>query len=153
MHDASITTDQWLQFVRRHGRSSSPRTGLIAIRDRRGMIHALFSYRIDSDLRVRKRLSISDLIVAHLAGSQIDDAVADVIADVARQYGCQAVTIERPFVTSDMGEAWDARPPRRCAAPAGGSIDTICLDLDQSRNLELLYDPSAMSTSDLGEMS
>ncbi|AUC98876.1 MULTISPECIES: hypothetical protein [Bradyrhizobium] len=102
MHDASITTDQWLQFVRRHGRSSSPRTGLIAIRDRRGVIHALFSYRIDSDLRVRKRLSISDLIVAHLAGSQIDDAVADVIADVARQYGCQAVTIERPFVTSDM---------------------------------------------------
>src|SRR5262249_45260835 len=98
MHDASITTGQWLHFVRRHSRGSSPRTGLTAIRDRRGVIHALFSYRIDNDLRVRKRLSISDLIVAHLAGSQIDDAVARVIADVARQFGCQIVTIERPFL-------------------------------------------------------
>ena len=97
MHDASITTGQWRQFVRRHSRSS-PRTGLTAIRDRRGVIHALFSYRIDNDLRVRKRLSISDLIVAHLAGSQIDDAVARVIGDVAQQFGCQTVTIERPFV-------------------------------------------------------
>ncbi|WP_136626076.1 hypothetical protein [Bradyrhizobium macuxiense] len=98
MHDASITAEQWLQFVRRRCRSRSPRTGLIAIRDRRGVIHALFSYRIDSDLRVRKRLNISDLIVAHLPGSQIDDAVATVVADVSAQFGCQIVTIERPFV-------------------------------------------------------
>ncbi|MGY2848348.1 hypothetical protein ACVIWU_001774 [Bradyrhizobium sp. USDA 4509] len=77
MHDASITTDQWLRFVRRRCRGSSPETGLIAIRDRRGVIHALFSYRIDNDLRVRKRLSIGDLIVAHLPGSRIDDALPD----------------------------------------------------------------------------
>ncbi|MBR1164576.1 hypothetical protein [Bradyrhizobium elkanii] len=99
MHDASITTDQWLRFVRRRCRDSSPDTGLIAIRDRRGVIHALFSYRIDNDLRVRKRLSIGDLIVAHLPGSRIDDAVSNVIAEVSAQYGCQIVTIEQPFVT------------------------------------------------------
>ncbi|WP_050425330.1 hypothetical protein [Bradyrhizobium tropiciagri] len=102
MHDASITTGQWLEFVRRHSRGSSR---LIAIRDRRGVVHALFSYRIDSDLRVRKRLSIGDLIVAHLAGSQIDDAVANVVADVAQQFGCQIVTIERPFVTRRARDA------------------------------------------------
>ncbi|UGY12188.1 hypothetical protein [Bradyrhizobium septentrionale] len=99
MHDASITTEQWLRFVRRRSRSSSPETGLIAIRDRRGVIHAVFSYRIDSDLRVRRRLSISDLIVAHLPGSRIDDAVSSVVADVSAQHGCQIVTIERPFAT------------------------------------------------------
>ena len=32
MHDASITTDQWLLLVRRHGRRFAPRPGLIAIR-------------------------------------------------------------------------------------------------------------------------
>ena len=99
MHDASITTDQWLRFVRRRCRGSSPDTGLIAIRDRRGVIHAVFSYRVDSDLRVRKRLSIGDLIVAHLPGSRIDDAVSNVIAEVSAQYGCQIVTIEQPFAT------------------------------------------------------
>lgn len=104
MHDASITTEQWLRFVRRRSRGSSPETGLIAIRDRRGVIHALFSYRIDNDLRVRKRLSISDLIVAHLPGSRIDEAVSNVIAEVSAQYGCQNVTIEQPFA---------ARYPRR----------------------------------------
>lgn len=98
LHDASITADQWLQFVRQRCRARSPQTGLIAIRDRRGVIHALFSYRIDSDLRIRKRLNISDLIVAHLPGSQIDDAVATVVADVSARFGCQIVTIERPFV-------------------------------------------------------
>ena len=97
MHDASITTDQWLRFVHERCRNGAPQTGLIAIRDRRGVVHAVFSYRIDSDLQIRKRLNIGDLIVAHLPGSQIDDAVATVVADVSAQFGCQIVTIERPF--------------------------------------------------------
>ncbi|WP_375776414.1 hypothetical protein ACE103_32780 [Bradyrhizobium sp. ma5] len=113
MHDASITTEQWLRFVRRRCRGSSPETGLIAIRDRRGVIHALFSYRIDNDLRVRKRLSISDLIVAHLPGSRIDDAVSNVIAEVSAQYGCQNVTIEQPFA---------ARYPRRARCPTAEAL-------------------------------
>ena len=103
MHDASITTEQWRQFVRQ--RCRSPQTGLMAVRDRRGVVHALFSYRIDSDLRVRKRLNISDLIVAHLPGSQIDNAVASVVADISAQFGCQIVTIERPFVRSTAPRA------------------------------------------------
>ncbi|MBR0938648.1 hypothetical protein [Bradyrhizobium jicamae] len=99
MHDASISTEQWLQFVHERCRDGSPQAGLIAIRDCRGVIHAVFSYRIDCDLRVRRRLNIGDLIVAHLPGSQIDNAVATVVADVSAQFGCQTVTIERPFMT------------------------------------------------------
>src|SRR5476651_1162390 len=62
MHDASISLERWLRFVRRRCRTTSGRTGLIAIGDCRGIVHALFSYRVDSDLRVRRRLCIGNLI-------------------------------------------------------------------------------------------
>lgn len=76
LHDASITLQKWLLFARRRCKAASGRSGLIAIRDCRGIIHAVFSYRMDIDLRACKRLCISHLIVAHLPGAGIDDAVA-----------------------------------------------------------------------------
>jgi hypothetical protein len=97
LHDASITPADWLRFVGGCCRSPSGRAGLIAIRDPRGIIHALFSYRVDTDLRIRKRLCIADLMVAHVAGSQIDAAVAAAARDVSAQFGCQMITIEQPF--------------------------------------------------------
>jgi hypothetical protein len=97
LHDASITTDQWLRFVRRRCRTASGRTGLIAIRDCRDIVHALYSYRVDRDLRIRNRLCITDLIVAHLPGSQIDAAIAVSAETISAQFDCQAITIERPF--------------------------------------------------------
>lgn len=97
LHDASITADQWLRFVRRRCRTAAGKAGLIAIRDCRGIVHALFSYRVDRDLRVRKRLCIANLIVAHLPGSQIDAAVAASAELVSAQFDCQTITIEQPF--------------------------------------------------------
>lgn len=103
MHDASITTEQWLSFVRQRCAGES---GLIGIHDRRGIVHALFSYRVDNDLRIRRRLCIGDLIVAQLPGTQIDSAIATAAADVSARFGCQSITIERPFPTMS------AAPPR-----------------------------------------
>ena len=97
LHDASITADQWLRFVRRRSRTAAGKAGLIAIRDCRGIVHALFSYRVDRDLRIRKRLCIANLIVAHLPGSQIDAAVAASAELVSAQCDCQTITIEQPF--------------------------------------------------------
>ncbi len=106
LHDASITLEKWLGFVRRRGGNASGRTGLIAIRDCRGIIHALYSYRVDIDLRIRKRLCIGNLIVAHLPGSHIDDAVAASTGKIAARLGCQNISIEQPF------------PPRTGLAPS-----------------------------------
>lgn len=97
MHDASITTGQWLRFVRRRSRAGSGQGGLIAIRDCRGIVHAMFSYRVDIDLRTHKRLCIADLIVAHLPGSRIEDAVLASARDVSAQLDCRTICIEQPF--------------------------------------------------------
>jgi hypothetical protein len=97
MHDASITLDQWLRFVRRRCRATAGRAGLMAIRDCRGIVHALFSYRVDFDLHSRRRLWIANLIVAHLPGSQIEEAVAASSREVSAQLGCNTITVEQPF--------------------------------------------------------
>jgi hypothetical protein len=97
LHDASITAGQWLRFVRRRCRTASSRTGMIAIRDCRDIVHALFSYRVDSDLRIRNRLCITDLIVAHLPGSQIDAAIVASAENISAQFDCRVITIEQLF--------------------------------------------------------
>lgn len=97
LHDASVSLEDWLRFVRRISRNTSGNAGLIAIRDCRGIIHALFSYRVDFDLRARKRLCITHLVVAHLAGSAIDGAIAAAAGDIAANLDCQSISIEQPF--------------------------------------------------------
>jgi hypothetical protein len=97
LHDASITTEQWQRFVRQRCLAVAGESGVIAIRDCRGIVHALFSYRVDNDMRLRRRLCITDLFVAHLPGSDIDAAVAASARNVSAELDCQAITIEQPF--------------------------------------------------------
>lgn len=97
LHDASVTLGAWLRFVRRRLRGTSRRGGLMEIRDCRGIVHALFAYRVDRDLRAGRRLCVTDLIVAHLPGSQIDHAVAASADQVAASLGCQTISIAQPF--------------------------------------------------------
>ena len=97
LHDAGISLSNWLVFARRRSKSASGRSGLIAIRDCRGIVHAVFSYRTDIDLCAHRRLCISHLIVAHLPGSAIDDAIAASTGQIAAKLGCRTITIEKLF--------------------------------------------------------
>jgi hypothetical protein len=120
LHDAGISLQKWLVFARRRCRARSGRSGLIAIRDCRGITHAVFSYRTEFDIRARKRLCISNLIIAHLPGSGIDDAVALSTGRIASQLGCQTITIEQMFSprtgvstgcpTAKLLRSWPRRP-------------------------------------------
>jgi hypothetical protein len=105
LHDASISLDKWLRFARRLCRATPGRAGLIAIRDCRGIVHALFSYRVDIDLHIRKRLTVANLIVAHLPGSQIEEAVSDSARNVSAQLGCQTIAVEHPFRSTTRSAA------------------------------------------------
>lgn len=97
LHDASVTMEKWLRFVRRRCRGTSGQSGLMVIGDCRGISHALFSYRVDTDLRSRKRLCVADLIVAHLPGTQIDGVVQESAGQLAAALGCQTISIAQPF--------------------------------------------------------
>jgi len=100
LHDASVSLAEWLQYARRRGRGDAAAGGMMTIRDCRGIIHALFSYRIDVDLRARRRLCIGDMIVAYLPGRLIDEAIAASARDIAAHSDCESIYIEQPFVAA-----------------------------------------------------
>ena len=96
LHDASVTLDAWLDFVRRRTDGCDD-SGLIVIRDRARIVHALFTYRVDLDIKGQRQLCIAQLIVAQIPGSQIDQAVISATLRMAAQLGCPGITIEQPF--------------------------------------------------------
>lgn len=100
LHDASVTLDAWLDFVRRRTDGSED-NGLIVIRDRARIVHALFAYRVDFDIKGQRQLCIAQLIVAQIPGSQIDQAVVASTRQMAARLGCLAITIEQPFQIAD----------------------------------------------------
>ncbi len=126
LHDASVTLETWLRFVRRRCRIRSGQSGLMVIGDCRGISHALFSYRVDTDLRCRKRLCITDLIVAHLPGTRIDGVVKESAGKLAAALGCQTISVAQPLRpqfesrpsghpwANQIGEADSVVTPQRC---------------------------------------
>ncbi len=105
LHDASVSLSEWLNFARRRCRQPAGRTGMIAIRDRRGITHAIFVYRIDIDLHARKQLCLNNLVVARMPGSSIDDAILTSANALAARHACKTISLEQPFSrrTSPLG--------------------------------------------------
>lgn len=97
LHDASITLEEWLRFARRQCARPADRAGLMAIRDRRGIVHALFGYRVDMDLRANKRLCLSNLVIARVPGSMVDEAIAASADEIALRNHCRTISLDQPF--------------------------------------------------------
>ena len=97
LHDASVSLDDWIRFVLQQSESPSEETGLIAIHDLRGMIHALFCYRIEKDMRAYRRLCLTNLLVARVPGNAIDKTIVNAANDLATRFGCASITLDQPF--------------------------------------------------------
>lgn len=121
LHDASISLSEWLNFARRRCRQPAGRTGMIAIRDRRGIAHAIFVYRIDIDLRARKQLCLNNLVVARMPGSSIDEAILTSANALAARHACKTISLEQPF--------------SRRMPPLGGCPTALDLFANQSNSL------------------
>jgi len=93
---SSVTLDQWLSFARRLARLPRHRGGLFAVKDKRGYVHAVFSYRIDSDMRHGPVLRVSDLIIGRLAGRTIDRVIVKAAEQLALEIGCFSIVVELP---------------------------------------------------------
>lgn len=89
----AISLDQWLQFAqsRIHGRS-----GVMTIRDLRGCIHAVFIYTVDARIARGPLLRVTDLMIARLPGSLVNQAVMDAVDHLARSSGAEAIELSLP---------------------------------------------------------
>lgn len=100
MFDPAVTLRDWLAFARRIQKRRPEQAGLMAVRDGRGTIFALFSYMVEQDFRKRSCLRVSDLIVGYLPSAAIDEAILASAQSLADRFACGTLLIDMPVPPS-----------------------------------------------------
>jgi hypothetical protein len=85
---------EWIAFVRRWSRLSPKKGGIMTLNDRRGYLHALFTYRVEQNLRFGCFVRITDVIVGHLPGETLNRSIMECADRLAERIGCSTIVIE-----------------------------------------------------------
>jgi hypothetical protein len=89
-----VTLSQWLEYARAATRLPAKKGGLLAVRDARRHVHALFRYRVERDLPFQNILKVSNLIIVRLPGQALGTAVIESFDELASMSRCQAISLE-----------------------------------------------------------
>jgi hypothetical protein len=90
----NVSLPEWLAFAKEATRVPANQGGLVAVRDLRDHIHALFQYRVEKDLSLKRVLKVANLIVARLPGHALGDALIEILDDLAKTSKSGAICIE-----------------------------------------------------------
>lgn len=91
-----VAMTEWLAFVRRWSRLSPERGGIIALKDRRGYIHAVYTYKVDYSIAIGRLLRVSDIIIGSLPGMSLGDTILHSVNNLADRLHCPAIVLETP---------------------------------------------------------
>ncbi len=111
----------WLTYARSFARHSARSAGLHALEDERGYIHAVFAYNVRHHLRHRRLLRVTDVVIGHLPGRTLAEALLGSVADIAQESACDSVMVE-------LGEASLARDALRQAGFAQTEMECFLAD-------------------------
>ncbi len=89
----SLSLENWLKFA--HVSTRAP-SGVVAIEDMRGCIHAAFVYTVDSRIARGPLLRINELMVGRLPGSLVNHAIMDAVERLARASDAETIEIVLP---------------------------------------------------------
>lgn len=98
MFDPGVALQDWLAFARRLARRKPEQNGLMTVRDRRGVMHALFAYAVEQDRRSNACLRVTDLIVGRLPGAEVNEKVLSGVQELADRFACKVVLIDVPVL-------------------------------------------------------
>jgi hypothetical protein len=90
----NINLQAWMDYVHAQANVRRGTGGVTAVEDERGYIHCVFSWNLISHLICRQSLRISDLVMAHLPGRALQDAVLAEIQALADSTGAGAIVVE-----------------------------------------------------------
>lgn len=91
-----VSLDEWRRFARSHVEIARRDSGIMALRDRRGTIHALFTYRVARPmLGQASALQVTELAAMRLPGTVLVEAVLRFAGEIARE-------LELPSISLDM---------------------------------------------------
>ena len=116
LFDPRLDLPSWTTYAKSIIRQSSRIGGLRAIEDGRGYIHAVFAYGVRQDLRHRKLMRVSDVVIGHLPGQILARTLLDSIGVIARDLDCNRVMVE-------LGEGSPARETLQKAGFAPSDIE------------------------------
>jgi hypothetical protein len=123
----ALSLDQWLQYVQTLIRKPS---GVVAIQDTRGCIHAAFVYTLDARVVRGPLLRVTELMAGRLPGNCVNHAIMDSIECLACETGSEAIEISLPSpLEYAIDPAW-----RRALAEAGYSPRTTSMIRHASGN-------------------
>lgn len=92
LFEPDLTQQRWRDFVRSFNRAKAG--GLMALQDRRGYVHGLFSWRPACSISHGRALRIADVVLAQLPGQATLRAFLDGVKTLATESDCEAVLIE-----------------------------------------------------------
>ncbi len=92
LYDPRQTVAGWTQFVRSHGRAG--RSGVNAIEDQRGYLHAIFIWRVENHLLWRRTLRIATLVLGGLPGRAVQEAAGAALRELAHLLDCETILVE-----------------------------------------------------------
>ncbi|MER2263750.1 hypothetical protein [Methylobacterium oxalidis] len=100
-----LSLRNWRAVVRRLSRGSRARGGLVMVRNARGAVVAVFSYRVGEPLVGGLLLRVTDVVMGRLPGDALPDAVAACAEQLARDLGYPQILIEFSDDALSDGEA------------------------------------------------
>jgi hypothetical protein len=102
----ALSLDQWLHYARTSKRKAS---GVVAIQDPRGCIHAVFVYTVDARIARGPLLRVTELMVGRLPGSLVNQAIMESIERLACKTASEVIEISLPSALEyAVDPAWRA---------------------------------------------
>lgn len=93
LYEPSLDRVAWRAYVRDQKKLVGE-GGVMSLEDPRGYVHGLFSWSVRKDLERRRVLHIRDVILLHLPGHALQDAVMKHVADLAHARNCQSIVMD-----------------------------------------------------------
>lgn len=94
MSHPGVSKAGWTRYLRGFGRGKAGQRGLVALRDGRDCIHAIFAFTVSRDLTGEATLRISELAMARLPGSVPVKALIGFADALARELDLPATLLD-----------------------------------------------------------
>lgn len=115
-----VTPDTWAAFVRDHSQDGTQPRGVFALRDARGVAHAVFGFRVGSTIEGGTTLEISEIAMLRLPGTHLVDALMRFANQLAVQ-----LDLPRIAISLERSAAW---PQDHDALRRGGfQVDRVMM--------------------------
>ena len=120
MSHPHVSPAAWSRYLRAQGRHGGKERGLIALKDSRGCMHALFAFAVAPSLEGEATLHVTELAVARLPGTTLIDSLVCFANKLAVELGLPAIQLDL-----QPSAVWEQ--DRQAMAQSGFTLDRVTL--------------------------